>query len=326
MGTADAEILSTQRFQSLSLLRNDVHLEDCHAPYNTCEPVDSYRKRFRSVVVSLVMWVTSVDCCWGSFPFLSRRGVIVGGRIKGGWGPERRFAKEVGPPGSHSNWGNNNSNENMFDTYYAIKCTWNGTSHPKSVHVYLLSHQTIPAIQSNNNIIPTGHPQDTIKPHVHSVSISIVIFHTAHRATGSTDWGGDNKKQHNAPQHTRGHARAATDKCTSKHTRTHTHTHVRAAGTHTYTHTCARAHPPTPPPPAHTHTHRGKRKTDYSVAGEGVTKHAASGPFGTFQAVHQTWQNVPQQLPPSSPSPGKRPPIHQCPLTTTYLNINNHRR
>ena len=28
MGTADAEILSTQRFQTLSLLRNDVHLED----------------------------------------------------------------------------------------------------------------------------------------------------------------------------------------------------------------------------------------------------------------------------------------------------------
>ena len=28
MGTADAEILSIQRFQELSLLRNDVHLED----------------------------------------------------------------------------------------------------------------------------------------------------------------------------------------------------------------------------------------------------------------------------------------------------------
>ena len=27
-GTPDAEILSTQRFQALSLLRNDVHLED----------------------------------------------------------------------------------------------------------------------------------------------------------------------------------------------------------------------------------------------------------------------------------------------------------
>ena len=29
---------------------------------------------------------------------------------------------------------------------------WNETSHPKSVHVYLLSHQTIPAIQSNKDI------------------------------------------------------------------------------------------------------------------------------------------------------------------------------
>ena len=30
--------------------------------------------------------------------------------------------------------------------------TWNKTLHPKSVHVYLLSHQTIPAIQSNKDI------------------------------------------------------------------------------------------------------------------------------------------------------------------------------
>ena len=44
------------------------------------------------------------------------------------------------------------------------------------------------------------------------------------------------------------------DKCTS---------------THTHTHTCM-----------HTHTHTGK--TDYSVASEGVTKHAMSGPFVTF--------------------------------------------
>ena len=29
---------------------------------------------------------------------------------------------------------------------------WNETSHPQSVHVYLLSHQTIPAIQSNKDI------------------------------------------------------------------------------------------------------------------------------------------------------------------------------
>ena len=57
---------------------------------------------------------------------------------------------------------------------------WNETSHPKLVHVYLLSHQAIPAIQSNKDI------HNTIKPHFHSVSISIVVFHTAHRATGSS--------------------------------------------------------------------------------------------------------------------------------------------
>ena len=33
---------------------------------------------------------------------------------------------------------------------------------------------------------------------------------------------------------------------------------------------------------ARTHTQRGKGKTDYSVAEEGVTKCAASGPFRTF--------------------------------------------
>ena len=35
-------------------------------------------------------------------------------------------------------------------------------------------------------IIPKGHPQRTIKPHFHPVSIFIVIFDTAHRATGSS--------------------------------------------------------------------------------------------------------------------------------------------
>ena len=79
---------------------------------------------------------------------------------------------------------NEKEKTNVLGTYYATK--WNETSHPKSVNVYLLSHQTIPAIQSNNDIIPTGHPQHTIKPHFHSVSISIVIFHTAHRAMGSS--------------------------------------------------------------------------------------------------------------------------------------------
>ena len=76
-----------------------------------------------------------------------------------------------------------------------------------------------------------------------------------------------------------GRARAATDKCTSTPP-THTHAH---AHTHTHTHTCERAHAHKHTG-AHTHTHtqRGKEKTGYSVAGEGVTKRAASGPFGTF--------------------------------------------
>ena len=72
----------------------------------------------------------------------------------------------------------------MFGTHYATK--WNETSYPKSDHVYLLFHQQIPAIQSKNDIIPKEHPQHTVKPHFHSVSMSIVIFHTAHRATGSS--------------------------------------------------------------------------------------------------------------------------------------------
>ena len=58
---------------------------------------------------------------------------------------------------------------------------------------------------------------------------------------------------------------------------------------------------------AHTHTHRGKGKTDYSFAGEGVTKRAVSGPFCTFchhvvtkrvvvtkpAATHADWQTCP---------------------------------
>ena len=71
-----------------------------------------------------------------------------------------------------------------------------------------------------------------------------------------------------------------------QHTHTHTHTHVRAntrarghTQTHTREHARARAHTRTH---AHTHTQRGKEKTAYSVAGEGMIKRAASGPFGTF--------------------------------------------
>ena len=43
------------------------------------------------------------------------------------------------------------------------------------------------------------------------------------------------------------------------------------ARAHTHTHTNT-----------HTHTQRGKGKTDYSVAGEEVTKRAVSGSFGTL--------------------------------------------
>ena len=68
------------------------------------------------------------------------------------------------------------------------------------------------------------------------------------------------------------------------HIKTHTHTRARGhtqtrtrerarARAHTHTHTHTRTH---------THTQRGKEKTGYSVAGKGVTKRAASGPFGTF--------------------------------------------
>ena len=61
MGTADTEILRTQCFQVHSLLRNNVHLEYfMHlTSSNTCKA----SKRFRSVLVFLVMCVTSVDCC-----------------------------------------------------------------------------------------------------------------------------------------------------------------------------------------------------------------------------------------------------------------------
>ena len=74
-----------------------------------------------------------------------------------------------------------NSNENMLGTCYATKlqdAAWNETSQPKSVHIYLLSRQTIPAVQSNNDI-PTGHPQHTIKPHFYSVSVSSHISHSS---------------------------------------------------------------------------------------------------------------------------------------------------
>ena len=68
------------------------------------------------------------------------------------------------------------------------------------------------------------------------------------------DWSGDNKN--NTQQHWYMRARC------------HGQMHI---NTRAHTHTWARAH---------THTQRGKEKT--GVAGEGVTKCAASGPFGTF--------------------------------------------
>ena len=108
---------------------------------------------------------------------------------------------------------------------------WNETSHPKSVHVYLLSHQTIPAIQSNKDVHCGS------KPHFHSVSVLIVVFHTAHRATGSSSL---LKAIQNFSLalieagiintiHNNSHAGARTLPRTN--TRAHTHTH---------TYTCAR--------------------------------------------------------------------------------------
>ena len=88
---------------------------------------------------------------------------------------ERAIARE-------REWGR--ARKNMLGTYYAPKCTrrcmeWNIT--PKvSPHLSFISSN------HTSHSIKQGHPQHTIKPHFHSVSISIVIFHTAHRATGSS--------------------------------------------------------------------------------------------------------------------------------------------
>ena len=75
------------------------------------EPGDSYRTRFKSLFLSIVMCATSVGLLLMFLSLsLSRRGFIVGGRIKCGWGPERQFAKEVRPPGFRrpkSSWENN---------------------------------------------------------------------------------------------------------------------------------------------------------------------------------------------------------------------------
>ena len=51
MGAADAEIMSTQRFQALSLLRNDVHLEDFMHLISYCSYVSCYVSECLSIAV-----------------------------------------------------------------------------------------------------------------------------------------------------------------------------------------------------------------------------------------------------------------------------------
>ena len=119
--------------------------------------------------------------------------------------------------------------QNIQDT------TWNETSHPKLVHVYLFSSN------HTSHSIKQGHPQNTVKPHFHSVSISIVIFHTAHRATGSSSLvvkaiqnfslglieAGIINTIHN---NTHVGARALPRTNAHQHTHTHTHTHTTRKG------------------------------------------------------------------------------------------------
>ena len=117
---------------------------------------------------------------------------------------------------------------------------WNETSHPKLVHVYFLSHRTIPAIQSNKDI------HNTQLNHIFTQPLSIVIFHTPHRATGSslcsrslltaiqnfslvlTEAG-----IINTTQYTTTHTWARALPRTNEHQHIHTHTHTH----HTHTHT-----------------------------------------------------------------------------------------
>ena len=89
IGTVDAEILSSQRFQAPSLLRNGVHLED-----------------FMHFII-LVSQAT-----------VSGRGFRC---IKGGWGPERvcKMFDHLRVAGKIII----NINENMLGTHYATKCT-----------------------------------------------------------------------------------------------------------------------------------------------------------------------------------------------------------
>ena len=102
-----------------------LHLEDCHAPYDTCEPVNSYRKRFRSLFLCLLLCLSiAVDAPF-SFSLggvsLSVEGSKVVGVRKDSL--HKKF--------DHLSLGRLrvageiiiNSTENMLDTYYATKCT-----------------------------------------------------------------------------------------------------------------------------------------------------------------------------------------------------------
>ena len=74
--------------------------------------------------------------------------------------------------------------KNMLGTYYSTKYTRRCMERNITPKV----SPRLPFISSNHtsHLIKQGHPQHIIKPHFHSASISIVIFHTDHRATGSS--------------------------------------------------------------------------------------------------------------------------------------------
>ena len=141
------------------------------------------------------------------------------------------------------------------------KTACNETSHLKSVHVYVTFYLIKPYQPFNQTRTSTTQNQTTF-------SLSLCIY--SHISHSSQSYGQLQPRslyihkaiqnfslalieagiinRHNTQQHTHG----ATDKCA----RAHAHTH--------------------------THTQQGKEKTDDSVAGEGMIKRAASGPFGTF--------------------------------------------
>ena len=171
---------------------------------------------------------------------------------------------------------------------------WNITPSQSTFTFCLI--KLLPAIQSNNT--STTHNQTTFSL---GLSVSIVIFHTAHRATGSGSLHGSLLEAIpnfnlslleagiiNTTQYTATHTRALARCHGQTHTRAQAHTRT-GARAHTHTHTRARkhlragTHKQTRARAAHTHPKRGKGNWDRSyVAGEGVTKCAASGPFGTF--------------------------------------------